>query len=968
MGSGLIGLLLGLAEASDEAWYLDLPVAQVQVEASAGSLPRESLVPLLSVEQGEPLVRQDMRSDLAVLYSTGAFEGVAVEVEPWFTQDAEGRSAPAVLVVYRVSPAPELRRVRVSGARRMGVGVVKAATGLSRGDRVPADVEARVALRVLGAAAELGLDGSSADVEVVPLDDGRVDLVVHLEEGSPVLLEEIVFTSNPLGDSRLRWAARRAGLAEGEPLQARDLRAGRDAVEAVLIEAGYLDARVGAVLPEGELRGRQVTFVVHAGPELVLRTSGDARTRPLRADLALETEGRIDASLGPVLAERLLVALQDDGYLDADASVVVEASPSVLTIDVHVDQGSRYRLGRDGLVFEGNTVFDQDWLVGAATEASPDVLARGRLSPRAIEDAIEALEATYAAAGHLDAVVSAGPIERSGSRAQVRFFVEEGARTDLVSCRVEGAALSLELPLRARADAMVGAAYSSPEVQRLVQEVMSAHRAAGFASADARARTQLRDGQASVVVEVDPGERLVLRNVIVRGNRRTRTALVMREIPLETGDIVTPVGLDGARSNLYDLDSFRTVDLSLQGEGAHVRDLVVHLDEKASWSFELGAGLATDEGLRTYGSVSRRNLFGVAHRVSLLGQVGLGYGSTGWALDPTAVEWRAGVRYDAPHTPARGQLTWVEVLANQREQETTFRLSRTGVGTGTQYELGELRLNGSYDVQVRRLEDVDPGALVVGDPWLDGKSSRRQGTLSVDALMDRRDDPFDPTEGLVVSVEVDLAEPLTSTDGWTARALGRGEVLIPVGGVRIGLGGEVGAAMAPGRGTTLPVEDRFRLGGAGSLRGYPVDSVGPKMRVADLDVGLPAGVGPLVDQAHRNESERWVPTGGEALVRASVELIVPLSRVGAERFESTSAVVFYDVGNVTFLDPEVFATSEVVDPEPLLRYGVGVGLRQATPLGPLRLDVGVNPVYFREDWAADRGEVPARLHLSLGAL
>ena len=79
-------------------------------------------------------------------------------------------------------------------------------------------------------------------------------------------------------------------------------------------------------------------------------------------------------------------------------------------------------------------------------------------------------------------------------------------------------------------------------------------------------------------------------------------------------------------------------------------------------------------------------------------------------------------------------------------------------------------------------------------------------------------------------------------------------------------------------------------------------------------------------------------------------------------------MTFVDVGNVYFLDPEVFATSEAIDPEPLLRYGVGVGLRQATPLGPLRLDVGVNPVYFQEDWAQPRGEVPARLHLSLGTL
>ena len=66
MGSGLIALWLGLAGASEGTWYLDLPVAQVQVEAARGELPRESLLPLLTVRAGETLRREDLRSDLAV--------------------------------------------------------------------------------------------------------------------------------------------------------------------------------------------------------------------------------------------------------------------------------------------------------------------------------------------------------------------------------------------------------------------------------------------------------------------------------------------------------------------------------------------------------------------------------------------------------------------------------------------------------------------------------------------------------------------------------------------------------------------------------------------------------------------------------------------------------------------------------------------------------------------------------------
>jgi outer membrane protein assembly factor BamA len=79
-------------------------------------------------------------------------------------------------------------------------------------------------------------------------------------------------------------------------------------------------------------------------------------------------------------------------------------------------------------------------------------------------------------------------------------------------------------------------------------------------------------------------------------------------------------------------------------------------------------------------------------------------------------------------------------------------------------------------------------------------------------------------------------------------------------------------------------------------------------------------------------------------------------------------VLFADVGNVWFLDPGVVVTSLTEDPEPLLRYGAGVGLRYATPVGPIQLDLGVNPVYLQQAWSEVRGEVPWRLHFSLGAI
>ena len=103
------------------------------------------------------------------------------------------------------------------------------------------------------------------------------------------------------------------------------------------------------------------------------------------------------------------------------------------------------------------------------------------------------------------------------------------------------------------------------------------------------------------------------------------------------------------------------------------------------------------------------------------------------------------------------------------------------------------------------------------------------------------------------------------------------------------------------------------------------------------------------------------------MLRFSAEIWTPLEilRIPAP---GTSLVAFVDAGNVYFTDPTILATSALVDPEPFLRVGTGLGLRVTTPVGPVQIDWGFNPAYYTSNWAQERGEEPWRLHLSLGSL
>jgi outer membrane protein insertion porin family len=200
--------------------------------------------------------------------------------------------------------------------------------------------------------------------------------------------------------------------------------------------------------------------------------------------------------------------------------------------------------------------------------------------------------------------------------------------------------------------------------------------------------------------------------------------------------------------------------------------------------------------------------------------------------------------------------------------------------------------------------------------------------------------------------------------GSTPLAVARSQVvgLLPMGPLGLLLGLQAGAGTALADTTTLPLDERFHVGGAGSIRGFEQDSVGPANRLVAYDPGYPAEIEPLIRYAQRSDPYRWVATGGDAMLVATGELKVPLPVLGLHAFEAAALVGFVDVGNAFLLRSQARTSSSASADEPFVRVGTGVGLRYATPIGPLQLDLGVNPAPI-----ADRDEAPVRIHLSLGA-
>lgn len=1037
----LLASLASAGEIGPYQQYVGLALSSVSLIAPEGGLPEADLEPLLRAHQDGTFDLQDVRTDLVTLFRVGEFAAVEAQAEPWFVEGWEVNEAgqpqlvytPAVALSYAVYPAPRVVQLRVQGVRGALKRQVLDAAGVDVGAVFFAAQErSHVEQRVATVLARKGYPEATVEVDTVDLGEGRTEVWVRVFPGEPRVVSRLSFLDEGLPDDirrvrKLRKWARQAGVAVGEPVSAEDLEAARYEIRRRLARmptafrpwGGWVEARVPPpVVVRGE-DGYAVTYTVEAGPRLDLRVSGLSWRKEARMRDALGIDERLRLTRGFVeeAPGRVESYLQLRSYLEASATVALTESEDrrYAFLHVDVDRGPPHRLRRFArrYQFTGASAIPEVELRTVMDQASAEVLKRGRVTPDELDDALRSAASLYASRGYADAELTLdGELEKQPyvplgfvrvplpvsldsalgavlPRAiRIHVSVDEGGLTHLSDLVVDGAAPIITLtdlhPFLADEHDPTLRPFSPQELGRISQQIVERHRSAGYLFADAHLTTEPDGDGVRAVVTVDPGPRVLLRSVTVRGARRTRPQIIRRDLDawLTLGQPLTTQQLQEARRALTERGVFRTVSADLVGEQG-TGDLLIRVEEKPRYGFELGAGLDTDVGLRGFGRASRRNLWGRAHTLETSGLLGLQW------FDLTHPEWRAAITYTAPQFPTSSQRLTAEGLVRELRRETTWRLARSGGGLSLETRLGPTTtLRAGARFEARQLDEVDGGALLEGEPWwtlLDAEDPdlpspwRLQDSLSLLLLHDRRDDPLKPTRGMVLSLLTDASPGLFSDAAHVrfVKTEGHLSAWVPLRGPILHVVGEGGRVwpLEPG---VIALEDRYRLGGTASLRGFRRQSVGPRNKVASVDLDWPDALEPLIDRSLRDDPTRWVSTGGDTMARGTVELELPLPVLGLREWDGYAAALFADVGNTWLLGEGATATSEQARYQSLfhdlVRVGVGAGLRMVTPIGPLRIDVAANPVglqatgarrkLLRQEWE----EPGVRAHLSLGSL
>jgi outer membrane protein insertion porin family len=375
-----------------------------------------------------------------------------------------------------------------------------------------------------------------------------------------------------------------------------------------------------------------------------------------------------------------------------------------------------------------------------------------------------------------------------------------------------------------------------------------------------------------------------------------------------------------SKQNLMNLGFFEEANIATaKGSASNKLNVNVDVKEKPTGTFSIGGGYSSLDGIIGQGSVQQANFLGLGLKANLSASIG-GKSKT-YALgltDPYFMDtkWTLGgdiYRSERIYTDYTRRLTGADIKGGYPINDF----------------LGTFLM---YKYEIKDLYDPSPAYQTLHD--IDVNNTYPLGTTTTSSIYssithNNTDYRLDPSTGMINSLSVEYAG--LGGNNKYARYITDHTWFYPLYKKLI-FSNKLTFGYIQEVGQPVPIDEKFYLGGIYSLRGYSARTVSPTSPQRVVDV-----VG--------NQSIQNIYLGGSKEAFGNVELTFPLlTDVGLK------GVAFFDYGNS-------FDTFDTV----LMSYGLGI--RWASPIGPLRLEYGI-PVNPRTNIDSKSG----RLEFSIGAM
>ena len=642
-------------------------------------------------------------------------------------------------------------------------------------------------------------------------------------------------------------------------------------------------------------------------------TEKDLRTA-LKDQIATIDQYGLSPARADDMAFFLELYYRKHGYAKANVRYSIQGDQ--LRLDI--DEGPQFTLGEIRFVGNAHEPTDRlfEYVVGPTRERYSKLQKSLPFVATDVQEGADLAGRFYVAEGYLKAEVAPPEYQyRSDTPiVDVTIRITEGGQYSFGNVSFTGNTVYDPATLRGQIEDLLKQPYTDARVADLPRRLQAYYKERGYydvkveATGSPEAST---NGHVPVQIAISAGSIYHFADSDVTGLHRLRPSYVTRRFRSLEGKTYSPDAIDERfrtlmRTGLFNLLQIKPVAI----DGDHLR-LDIYAEEAKAKEVGFTVGYGSYVGPIFGVQFRDRNLFGYGRPLTTSAEIN-GRGYKGEIL------WEDPFFFDSEFAfKARlAALTFDYEGYSKFELGGRLDLSRK---VTKQYEAG-------MSLSIRHVEvtsaDIKPKFL--------GQTSYFANTIGLTQTLDLRRSPLVSPRGLVVNNTVDVATNGLGSDIEFVRGTGRASYYIGFGqdsqapgvalaedpnrskwerwysqtllafGARVGIIHVLGSESTP---FDLPIDERFFNGGSTTVRSFTERDLGPR-------------------------DHRGNPLGGEFFTVFNAEYTFPI-------YGELQGAVFFDAGNL-------LPSSEDVGLQDM-RYAIGGGLRYKLPIGPIRLDYGVNP-------------------------
>ncbi len=868
---------LSLTSASVERSPENPKIVRQRVEVEGlYSMDKKELMDLLGIEGDEFPETEILKNGIKRAFLTGLFDDIRIERED-------------VLIRIKVKEREIIERISVKGNFYLPEEDIINAFLLKEGEPMRYDLLEDARKGLLEYLSRRGFPEADIRFEIRKK-RSRVKLVLYIKEGEPIVIKKIE------GPEEVTPFIR---LSVDHPFDLMLLERDINFIKEYFKEEGFFNPDIRASFEKGILR-----FSVNKGTRLTIQFQGNSAIsdKELLGIMPFNIAESISDELVEEAKAKTIHAYKKRGFPFVKVDVVKKDSPGEVYLIFMIEEGKNYRIEK--IILSGTSLPEERILQIMGLKKGDYYI------PENLEVAIGRLRNFYLSLGYTNVVIEDPSIDfdQKTETVSVALNIKEGQKAIIDGLIIKGNKEIDERELRESSRLKEGMPFNETDINDARLRILELYSSRGYLDAGCEIEIEDKDGHLNIIFKIFEGKKYSFGKTIIRGNLKTSSRVIKRELSYRQGEDFSLGSLLQARQRLYRLGLFSELEIEPVKEDS-VQNVLITVKEAPAGAVEFGIGYGEYERTRGFIDISYRNLFGMNRQISL-------------RTEASSLERRIMLNYFDPRLfDSISSFRIVPLYEERKEKnidtgEIIYRLRRYSERTGIETPLyRNLKFELFHEFSLVKTYDVKPEVVLPREDT---------GTLSISSLVpgfiyDTRDNPFDPGSGILTGGRLKIASEYLGSEVEFLKVTVDASTYISLSKrLVLALGIKGGKAWPFGKTEEIPIVERFFLGGRSSVRGFSQDSLGPKIHDT--------------------------PVGGDSFLQTNLEL-----RWYA--LMAFSIVAFLDGGNVWLKD-------EGISPGDM-RYSAGIGLRYNTPAGPIRLDYG-------QKLERLPGESKGELHFSIG--